>query len=44
MEVRRNYKGKKLYLTNQRHLNGMMHQQSAFSGIAPYFELYKDKK
>ncbi|WP_274377440.1 hypothetical protein [Desulforamulus ferrireducens] len=37
MNLRRKYSGKALYLTSQRHLNGMMHQHGAFSGLAPYY-------
>ena len=37
MNLRRKYSEKVLYLTNQRHLNGMMHQQGAFSGLTPYY-------
>ncbi|MEG6512969.1 hypothetical protein [Desulforamulus ruminis] len=43
INFRRNFAHKKLYLTNQRHLNGMMHQQGAFSGIATYSPLGQQK-
>ncbi|MCL5781277.1 MAG: hypothetical protein M1119_10375 [Firmicutes bacterium] len=37
IQLRRRYQGKALYLTNRRHLNGMMHQQGAFSGVSPFY-------
>jgi len=41
INLKRNYLKKTLYLTNQRHLNGVMHQQNAFTGIGPSYTVKK---
>lgn len=42
IELRRKYQ-RKLYLTEQRRLNGMMHQQGAFTDLTP-FAVSRDMK